>query len=118
MVTWVDRGRHQVKAPTCTVLLKCAKVLNNKADLSSYPHFVVEKSVQPCGFILAVVTCFADIRIILMGFKFVSIPSTLPLNRGNLMCVPKLGRPIDVPQKSLNYSLFNMKNAMMKCKDD
>lgn len=52
------------KSPVCPAILKDAKGPNNNVDLSSYSQFVVEKSVQPCGFRIAAVTCFAEIRTI------------------------------------------------------
>lgn len=67
---------------------------NHNARWSLYSQLIVEKSVQPCGFRIAVVTCFADVRFIGIKFELVSIRSTLPLDRGNLMGFPKLVRPL------------------------
>lgn len=80
----------KLRSPTCTVLLKCAKKANSNASLSLYSQFFVGNSVQPCGFRLAVVTCFVEVRVICIEFELVSIRSTLPLYRDNLMGFPKL----------------------------
>lgn len=67
---------------------KCERAIvpENDCKLSLYSHFAVEKSVQPCGFRLVVVTCFADVRMISTDFDFVFIPCALPSDGDNLMC--------------------------------
>lgn len=77
----------------CTFLHNRAKTPNSNASLSLYSRFIVENSVQPRGFRPTVATCFADVRIIGLEFGLVSIRSTLPLGRDNLMGFPKLVRP-------------------------
>lgn len=103
----------------CTVPTnKCesAKVPVNDCKLSLYSHFAVEKSVQPCGLRLVVVTCFADVRMISTDFEFISIPCALPFDGNNLVCF--IFDQFSPENFKIGNSLFNKTFDGIECKDN